>query len=271
MCVCVLAVCECAVRTQTSFNFVPQLAGTAKSDLQEFLQKRSCPCPVYREVSRTGSAHIPTFVMSVTAEFNGEVTMKKGVARGKKEAEKEAARAMLAHFGVVPSGSSSGPSVAIDDDDDGLSSDPRDTAKNDLQHKCQSSAQPLPVYETEMTRVRFATVVKVLWAGREYQEVGTGLTKKQAEKDAAYNMLQILPVVCSYQLACTMNSRIKDSINFMHTHTNTRILSHARRHLHAHTHMHMHTELIQATSSATVAPNGSQEQVTGDDTEARLP
>ena len=64
-----------------------------KADLQELLQGRGQPTPVYRVVESTGPAHDPRFTVEV--EANGEA-IGAGTGRSKSVAETEAARAALA-------------------------------------------------------------------------------------------------------------------------------------------------------------------------------
>ncbi|RME63142.1 MAG: ribonuclease III [Alphaproteobacteria bacterium] len=64
----------------------------AKTRLQEWVQGRGLPAPTYREVARSGPAHLPHFVMEVLVE--GE-TPHTGEGRTKREAEQRAAKAML--------------------------------------------------------------------------------------------------------------------------------------------------------------------------------
>lgn len=64
-----------------------------KADLQELLQGRGQPTPVYRVVESTGPAHDPRFTVEV--EANGEA-IGVGAGRSKNAAETEAARTALA-------------------------------------------------------------------------------------------------------------------------------------------------------------------------------
>jgi ribonuclease-3 len=60
----------------------------AKSRLQEVLQGRGMPAPVYRTVSESGPEHHKTFIVEVFVE---EVKRGTGTGRTKKQAEQEAA------------------------------------------------------------------------------------------------------------------------------------------------------------------------------------
>ena len=63
----------------------------AKTALQEWAQKQGYSLPKYKEVSRTGPAHAPEFVIRVTVgEYAAEAT-----ALNKKQAEKLAAEVLL--------------------------------------------------------------------------------------------------------------------------------------------------------------------------------
>lgn len=63
-----------------------------KSALQEWLQKRSAPLPVYQVVDSSGPAHDPHFVVEVIAGKFGTAT---GEGKSKREAEKAAATHLL--------------------------------------------------------------------------------------------------------------------------------------------------------------------------------
>lgn len=64
----------------------------AKTALQEWAQGRGLALPHYREVSRSGPAHDPTFVVSVEVDGQDAET---GEGRSKRLAEQEAARRLL--------------------------------------------------------------------------------------------------------------------------------------------------------------------------------
>ncbi len=68
----------------------------AKTLLQEWVQGRGFPTPVYREVSRSGPDHAPDFV--ILAEVGGLGTAE-GVGRSKRIAEQRAAEAFLTREG----------------------------------------------------------------------------------------------------------------------------------------------------------------------------
>jgi len=63
-----------------------------KSQLQEYLQKRGLPPPIYRVVEERGEAHAKSFVVEVWVR---EKALGKGWGRSKKKAEMEAARSAL--------------------------------------------------------------------------------------------------------------------------------------------------------------------------------
>ncbi len=63
-----------------------------KSQLQEFIQAREQPAPVYRVVSTTGPDHKKQFTVEV---ITGDTVLGKGTGKSKKTAEAEAARAAL--------------------------------------------------------------------------------------------------------------------------------------------------------------------------------
>jgi ribonuclease-3 len=65
----------------------------AKTELQEWVQARGIPLPTYRTVSTEGPSHEPAF--TVEASIEG-VAPQRAVARSKRAAEQEAARALLA-------------------------------------------------------------------------------------------------------------------------------------------------------------------------------
>jgi ribonuclease-3 len=79
-------------------NWRPLLAGhrtppkDAKTALQEWLQGRGLPLPVYREAARSGPAHAPTFCVEVDLPDRGPVRASGG---SKRAAEQAAARSAL--------------------------------------------------------------------------------------------------------------------------------------------------------------------------------
>jgi ribonuclease III len=68
----------------------------AKTMLQEWVQGRGFPTPVYREIGRSGPDHAPAFV--VAAEVGG-LGAAEGIGRSKRIAEQNAAEAFLAREG----------------------------------------------------------------------------------------------------------------------------------------------------------------------------
>jgi ribonuclease-3 len=64
----------------------------AKTAVQEWAQGRALPAPRYHEVSRSGPAHLPVFVMQV--EIDGFAS-EQGQASSKRAAEQAAAQAFL--------------------------------------------------------------------------------------------------------------------------------------------------------------------------------
>jgi len=71
---------------------IKQAPSDPKTQLQEYAQGKSLPLPVYNEVSRTGPAHAPVFVIEVSIE-GFEAVNAKGIS--KRMAEKEAAILLL--------------------------------------------------------------------------------------------------------------------------------------------------------------------------------
>ncbi|MFN3232109.1 MAG: ribonuclease III [Alphaproteobacteria bacterium] len=69
----------------------------AKTRLQEWAQGRGLATPSYQEVSRTGPAHEPEFVVSVVV---GKEYQARGVGGSKRNAEQAAARTLLEQIGV---------------------------------------------------------------------------------------------------------------------------------------------------------------------------
>ena len=67
----------------------------AKTRLQEWAQGRGLAAPAYREISRTGPAHAPHFIIEAVVEGEGPETGKGG---SKREAEQDAAAKLLARF-----------------------------------------------------------------------------------------------------------------------------------------------------------------------------
>ena len=68
-----------------------------KTMLQEWAQGRGRPTPVYEEVERSGPAHAPRFVISVTVPGSPPA---EGAGTSKRAAEQAAAEALMARQGV---------------------------------------------------------------------------------------------------------------------------------------------------------------------------
>jgi ribonuclease-3 len=68
-----------------------------KTALQEWAQGRGLPPPTYREVERSGPDHAPSFRIAVTVMGVDDAD---GFGASKRQAEQEAARAMLAREGI---------------------------------------------------------------------------------------------------------------------------------------------------------------------------
>jgi ribonuclease-3 len=64
----------------------------AKTELQEWVQARGLPLPVYRTVATEGPSHDPAFTVEAYVEG---LAPQRAVARSKRAAEQEAARALL--------------------------------------------------------------------------------------------------------------------------------------------------------------------------------
>ncbi len=69
----------------------------AKTTLQEWVQARGGPTPVYEAIDRSGPDHAPVFVVRVSVE--GEAPAD-GTGKSKREAEQAAATAVLVRLGV---------------------------------------------------------------------------------------------------------------------------------------------------------------------------
>ncbi|MER2607044.1 MAG: ribonuclease III [Siculibacillus sp.] len=70
----------------------------AKTTLQEWLQGKGLPAPVYRLVSRSGPDHDPLFTIAV--DIAGPVAGEEGSGRSKREAEQIAAARVLVREGL---------------------------------------------------------------------------------------------------------------------------------------------------------------------------
>ncbi len=85
--------------------FAPVLAGLtpaigkdAKTTLQEYLQSRHLPLPVYEQVARSGSDHNASFTMECSvAALDQKAT---GIAPSRKQAEQLAAKKLLTNLGL---------------------------------------------------------------------------------------------------------------------------------------------------------------------------
>lgn len=89
-----LDVAQAFIRThwQGLIDDGPGARKDAKTRLQEWVQARGLPAPTYRELSRSGPAHLPHFVMEVVVE-GGPTSSGEGST--KREAEQQAAALML--------------------------------------------------------------------------------------------------------------------------------------------------------------------------------
>ncbi len=90
-------------KTQVMRWFLPRMQAPkrplrdAKTSLQEWVQARGLATPAYREISRTGPAHAPHFVIGVDVE--GFVTVEAN-GTSKRAAEQAAAEAFMVREGV---------------------------------------------------------------------------------------------------------------------------------------------------------------------------
>lgn len=82
---------------KAEFKKLSEAPQDPKSRLQEELQGKGQPAPVYKQVSRSGPDHAPVFTVEVSA--SGE-NMAVGEGASKQSAERAAAKAMLTALGV---------------------------------------------------------------------------------------------------------------------------------------------------------------------------
>jgi ribonuclease-3 len=75
------------------FHTLPAKATDPKTALQEYVQARGEALPEYREISREGPAHDPSFTIEVTSAKGVKAT---GTGGSKRDAERNAAQALLA-------------------------------------------------------------------------------------------------------------------------------------------------------------------------------
>lgn len=76
----------------------PTIGKDAKTTLQEYLQSRHLPLPVYELVARSGSDHNASFTMACVAA--ALQSREEGVASSRKQAEQLAAKKILARLGL---------------------------------------------------------------------------------------------------------------------------------------------------------------------------
>lgn len=70
----------------------PSVSKDAKTLLQEWAQKRTLPLPSYNEISRTGPAHLPVFIIEASVEGYGSA---QATGTSKQQAQQEAAKTLL--------------------------------------------------------------------------------------------------------------------------------------------------------------------------------
>jgi len=73
----------------------------AKTTLQEWVQARGLPTPIYRIVDRSGPDHAPVFTVEVAVENSSPA---RGEGRSRRDAEQDAATVLLRREGVWSSG-----------------------------------------------------------------------------------------------------------------------------------------------------------------------
>ncbi len=79
-------------------SVTPSVGKDAKTTLQEYLQSRHLPLPVYELVARSGSDHNATFTMACVVAALQERA--EGVASSRKQAEQLAAKKILTKLGL---------------------------------------------------------------------------------------------------------------------------------------------------------------------------
>lgn len=79
-------------------GLTPAVGKDAKTTLQEYLQSRHLPLPVYALVAREGSDHNATFTMACTVAVLSQ--QETGLASSRKQAEQLAAKKILSNLGL---------------------------------------------------------------------------------------------------------------------------------------------------------------------------
>ncbi len=79
-------------------GLTPGIGKDPKTTLQEYLQARHLPLPVYEMVSRTGNDHNATFTM--VCVVTALAIQEEGVASSRKQAEQLAAKKILGRLGA---------------------------------------------------------------------------------------------------------------------------------------------------------------------------
>lgn len=78
---------------QNAIEEAADLARDPKSSLQELVQKRGMPLPLYKEIGRVGPDHSPEYELEVSISTGEKAT---GIGKNKKIAERDAAINLLA-------------------------------------------------------------------------------------------------------------------------------------------------------------------------------